>query len=215
MSCIRIRKAAVIAALAGAATMFAVAASATAPEGFFELKNRVEYTLAEVPDAEREATLKALAEEMNTLAEQHPDNAEVLVWQGLVLAAYAGERRSFGALGDAKAARRALERAIKLDPKGNNGSAYVTLGILYARVPGGLISFGDSEKADRMFQRALEIRPDGIDVNYYYATILADEDRTQAAREHARRAVNGTPRPARQDSDEALREDARSLLDTL
>lgn len=211
----RIRKAAMITALASAVTVFAVAASGDEPDGFFALKNRVEYTLADVPDKEREATLKSLVDDVNALAEKHPDNAEVLVWQGVVLAAYAGERGGLGALGDAKAARQALERAIKLDPGGNNGSAYVTLGLLYARAPGGLVSFGDSDKADRMFQRALDIRPDGIDVNYYYATFLADEGRTKAAREHARRAVNGTARKARQDSDETLRADARSMLNTL
>ncbi|SHM01567.1 tetratricopeptide repeat protein [Vreelandella subglaciescola] len=214
-----IQKTAMATALAGVVALSSLTLSSAAfgddPSGFFELKNRVEYTLAEVPEGQREATLKALVEDVNALAEKHPDNAEVLVWQGLVLAAYAGERGGLGALGDAKAARQALERAIQLDPDGNNGSAYVTLGILYARVPGGLVSFGDSDKADQMFQRALAVRPDGIDVNYYYATFLADEDRTQAARQHAQQAVNGTAREARRDSDETLRDDARSLLETL
>lgn len=66
-----------------------------------------------------------------------------------------------------------------------------------------------------MFQRALEIRPDGIDVNYYYAAFLKEEGKEQAAREHAQRAVNGTARDNRQASDEALRRDAEELLDQL
>jgi Tfp pilus assembly protein PilF len=78
-----------------------------------------------------------------------------------------------------------------------------------------LISFGDSDTAEEMFQRALEIRPDGIDVNYYYAAFLQEEGNTQAAREHAHRAVNGTAREGRQASDEALRRDAQAMLDAL
>ncbi|MGM0855937.1 MAG: TRAP transporter TatT component family protein [Pseudomonadota bacterium] len=181
----------------------------------FSLKNRWEHTVTEMPESQREAALSGLAEEISQLAEQHSDQAEVLVWKGVVLAAFARERGGLGALGDAKEARNTLERAIEIDPDGNNGSAYVTLGALYDRVPGGLISFGDSDTAEEMFQRALEIRPDGIDVNYYYAAFLQEESNSQAAREHAQRAVNGTAREGRQASDEALRQDAQAMLDAL
>ena len=77
------------------------------------------------------------------------------------------------------------------------------------------MGFGNSATAERMFQRALQIRPDGIDVNYYYATFLEDEGRRDEAREHAQRAVDGTAREDRQASDEALREQARALLSQL
>lgn len=214
-----IRRMAMTTTLAGAVTLASMAWAGVAQgdetSDLFALQNRVEYVLAEAPEDEREAALSELADDARALAEKQPDNAELLVWKGLVLASYAGERGGLGALGDAKAARKSLERAIKIDPEGNNGSAYVTLGVLYHRVPGGLIAFGDSDKADRMFQRALEIRPDGIDVNYYYASFLDEEGRREEAREHARKAVNGTARDAREASDESLREDARELLDSL
>jgi len=131
----------------------------------FSLQQRWENTVTQIPANQREDALKTLAEEAEALAGQHSDEADVLVWQGIVLAAYARERSGLGALGDAKAARNVLERAITIDPEGYQGSAYVTLGALYDRVPGGLIGFGDSDKAERMFQRALEIRPTGIDVH--------------------------------------------------
>ena len=86
---------------------------------------------------------------------------------------------------------------------------------LYDRAPGRPLGFGNSDSAERMFQRALEIRPDGIDVNYYYAAFLKEEGNEQAAREHAQRAVNGTARDNRQVSDEALRRDAEALLKQL
>ena len=149
------------------------------------------------------------------MVEEHQDEADVLVWQGIILASYARERGGLGALGTAGDARDALEKAIEIDPQGLNGSAYVTLGALYDRAPGRPLGFGNSETAERMFQRALEIRPDGIDVNYYYAAFLKEEGNEQAAREHAQRAVNGNARENRQVSDEALRRDAETLLNQL
>lgn len=190
--------------------------SVSAYEGeVFSLKNRWEHTVTEMSANERESTLKALASEAEQLASQHSDQADVLIWQGIILASYARERGGLGALGTAGDARDVLERAIELDPQGGNGSAYVTLGALYDRAPGRPLSFGNSDTAERMFQRALEIRPDGIDVNYYYAAFLQEEGNTQAAREHAQRAVEGTARESRQASDEALRRDAEKLLSEL
>ena len=190
--------------------------TATAFEGeLFSLKNRWEHTVTDMPANERESTLKALAGEVEQLVEEQQDEADVLVWQGIILASYARERGGLGALGTAGDARDALEKAIEIDPQGLNGSAYVTLGALYDRAPGRPLGFGNSETAERMFQRALEIRPDGIDVNYYYAAFLKEEGNEQAAREHAQRAVNGNARESRQVSDEALRRDAETLLNQL
>lgn len=190
--------------------------TATAFEGeLFSLKNRWEHTVTDMPANERESTLKALAGEVAQLAEQHGDEADVLVWQGIILASYARERGGLGALGTAGDARDALEKAIEIDPQGLNGSAYVTLGALYDRAPGRPLGFGNSETAEHMFQRALEIRPHGIDVNYYYAAFLKEEGNVQAAREHAQRAVNGNARENRQVSDAALRRDAETLLNQL
>ena len=190
--------------------------TATAFEGeLFSLKNRWEHTVTELPANERENTLKALAGEAEQLADQYNDEADILVWQGIILASYARERGGLGALGTAGDARDVLEQAIELDPQGSNGSAYVTLGALYDRAPGRPLGFGNSDTAERMFQRALEIRPDGIDVNYYYAAFLKEEGNEQAAREHAQRAVNGTARDNRQVSDEALRRDAEAMLSQL
>ncbi|PRY72744.1 hypothetical protein [Halomonas ventosae] len=160
----------------------------------------------------REAALASLAEESASLAESHPRQSRVLVWRGIILASHAREAGGLAALGSAKEARRLLERAVELDPDGHNGSAWVTLGALYHRAPGWPVAFGDAETADQMFRRALAIRPQGIDVNYYYAAFLDDEERRGEARAHARRAVDGQARKARRASDEALREQARALL---
>ncbi|MDC8803592.1 hypothetical protein PRZ61_09075 [Halomonas pacifica] len=156
--------------------------------------------------------LAALAERAETLVGEYPEAAELLTWQGIILASEARERGGLSALSRARSAREALERAVELDPQGLNGSAYVTLGALYDRVPGGLIGFGDDDTAEAMFQRALAIRPQGIDVNFYYAEFLVESGRQDEAIAHARRALEGEARAERQASDEALRTQARALL---
>jgi len=181
----------------------------------FSLRHRWERVTTEVAPARREAALASLAEESAELAESHPQQSRVLVWRGIILASHAREAGGLSALGSAKEARKLLERAVELDPEGHNASAWVTLGALYHRAPGWPVAFGDAETADQMFQRAQAIRPQGIDVNYYYAAFLLDEGRDDEAREHARRAVEGQAREARVASDEALREEARALLERL
>jgi len=191
-------------------------AAAHAWEGRVEgMKNHWERVITEQPEGERDAGLKALAGQAERLVAEHPNAATPRVWQGIIEASWARERSGLGALSSAKSAREALERAVELDPEGHNGSAWVTLGALYHRAPGWPVAFGDAETAERMFQRALSIRPQGIDVNYYYAAFLKDEGRHRQAREHARRAVEGEAREARQASDEALRIEARALLTRL
>ncbi|MDR5904275.1 TRAP transporter TatT component family protein [Franzmannia qiaohouensis] len=179
------------------------------------LKSEWESVTTELRGGERRDALSRLADQAEALAGRHANQAEVLVWQGIILASYARERSGLGALGSARSARDALERAVELDPQGGNGSAYVTLGALYDRAPGRPLGFGNSNTAEQMFQRALEIRPDGIDVNFYYAAFLHEEGRLDEAREHAQRAVEGEARPDREASDEALRVEARTLLSRL
>lgn len=179
------------------------------------LKNRWERIVTEHPEGERREALKALAGQAERVVEANPDEAMPLVWHGIIEASHARERSGLGALSSARSARDSLERAIELDPQGGNGSAYVTLGALYDRAPGRPLGFGNSETAQRMFDRALRIRPEGIDVNFYYAAFLAEEGRLDEAREHARRAVEGQAREGRTASDEALREEARALLERL
>ncbi|QJQ95229.1 MULTISPECIES: hypothetical protein [Halomonadaceae] len=184
-------------------------------EALSSLKERWEHIVTEMPSSQRRSALESLSGEASSLAGAHSSEADAWLWKGIVLASHAQERGGMGALGLARDARDALERAIRLDPRGDNGSAYVTLGALYDRVPGRPLGFGNSNTAEQMFRQALEIRPGGIDVNYYYAVFLEDEGRTGEARKHASRAVEGLAREQRERSDESLREEARRFLATL
>ncbi|OUE37117.1 hypothetical protein BZY95_21575 [Billgrantia desiderata SP1] len=205
-----------LAAALGTALLIAPFTVAQAWESEVEaLKQRWEQITTLRAEGQRRHSLKSLSDEAERLVQANPGEAQPLIWYGIIEASHARERSGLGALGSARSARDALERAIEIDPQGGNGSAYVTLGALYDRAPGRPVGFGSSATAERMFQRALQIRPDGIDVNYYYATFLEDEGRRDEAREHAQRAVDGTAREDRQASDEALREQARALLSQL
>ncbi|MEQ6889818.1 TRAP transporter TatT component family protein [Halomonas sp. CS7] len=207
----------VLAAVLGPALLAASLAQAqTSPQTWdhevSELRHRWEQITTEMPEDRRESALESLADESSALAEAYPRQSPVLVWRGIVLASHARAAGGLSALGSAKQAREVLERAVELDPEGHHGSTWVTLGALYDRAPGWPVAFGDAETAERMFQRALSIRPEGIDVHFYYAAFLEDEGRSDEAREHARRAIEGTARATRPLSDEALRDDARALL---
>ncbi|MCK2184394.1 hypothetical protein [Halomonas getboli] len=188
-------------------------AQSQAPQDeLFSLRSRWEHTTTAMPEARRVAALESLAAEAKALTESHPEGAEASVWHGIILASLARESGGLDALGAAKEARRVLESALEQDPRGLQGSAYVTLGALYDRAPGWPVAFGDEETAERMFRRAEEIRPEGIDVNVYYAAFLEDEGRDAEALAHARRALNGVPREGREASDAALRDEARAMV---
>lgn len=161
-----------------------------------------------------DAQLKAfedLADEADALARSQPDDPHVLTAQGVVLASFAKAKGGLGALDLAKRARAALEKAISLDPQGENGSAYVTLGALYQHAPGWPIAFGDSDKARELLHKAVSIRPDGIDTNFYYAQFLEEQGEDAEALTYAKRAVDGQSRAGRP-SDEALRQEAERWL---
>ena len=205
-----------LAATLGVGLMLAPLTAAMAWESDVEaLQQRWEQITTQQAEGERRGALKTLSERAERLVEANPDVAQPLIWYGIIEASHARERSGLGALSSARSARDALERAVEIDPQGGNGSAYVTLGALYDRAPGRPIGFGNSDTAERMFQQALKIRPDGIDVNFYYAAFLVEEGRQAEAREHAQRAIDGTAREGREASDEALREEARALLTQL
>lgn len=188
-----------------------VAHAQQAGTSLFSLMQRwsnVEYQMQ--GDAQTQA-FDSLAGEVNALAEAQPGSASVLTAQGVILASYAKSKGGFGALELAKQARTALERAIELDPRGEDASAFVTLGALYQHVPGWPIAFGDEDRARELLRRAVEIRPNGIDTNFYYAQYLEDQGQRAEALTYAQRAVDGVARE-RRNSDEVLRRDVEQWL---
>jgi Tfp pilus assembly protein PilF len=85
---------------------------------------------------------------------------------------------------------------MRLDENALSGSAMTSLGVLYHKLPGWPISFGNDKKAEKLLKHALEINPDGIDPNYFYAGFLFDNGKYEQALKFAKKALDA---PARAD----------------
>lgn len=200
--------------------MFALAAGATpalpatdVTDGVVELQHEWEVIRYQTPEKAREKHFEALAAKARALAEAHSGSAEPLVWEGIILSSWAGEKGGLGALGLVKQARARYEEAIAIKPEALDGSAYNSLGVLYYKVPGWPLGFGDKDKARGLLQKALSINPQGIDPNYFYAEYLIESGNATQAEPYLEQALKAPPRPGRQVSDAGRREEARVLLD--
>jgi tetratricopeptide (TPR) repeat protein len=149
----------------------------------------------------RAQAFDALEKRAEAFTQQHPGRAEALIWEGIIESSYAGAKGGLGALGLAKAARGNLEKALEIDPGALDGSAYTSLGTLYARVPGFPVGFGDDDKARKLLLKALELNPDGIDPNYFYADFLYEEGQYAEAFKYLQKAAKAPPRPGREAAD--------------
>lgn len=165
------------------------------------------------PAAERVRLFEDLAAKAHRLSEAQPQRSEPLVWEGIVVSSLAGEKGGLGALGLVKKAKSLYEDAIRIEGSVLDGSAYNSLGVLYYKVPGWPIGFGDKAKARELLQKALAISPNGIDANYFYGEYLVETGRRGDAVAYLERALAAPARPGRQVADEGRRAEARELLE--
>ncbi|MBX3609643.1 MAG: hypothetical protein KF871_07065 [Hydrogenophaga sp.] len=166
----------------------------------------------QAPAKEREKrfeTLSAKAHEASTL---YAGRSEPLVWEGIILSSWAAERGGLGALSLVKQARSLYEKAIDIDGKALDGSAYASLGVLYHKVPGWPIGFGDKAKAEALIKQALALNPNGIDPNFFYADLLADTGRAEQAMPYLERALAAPARPGRELADAGRRDEVKALM---
>ena len=206
-----IRKLLLIFALAAGASPALPATDVT--EGVVELQHEWEVIRYQTPEQARERHFEALAAKARTLVEAHSGRAEPLVWEGIILSSWAGEKGGLGALGLVKQARARYEEAIAIKPEALEGSAYNSLGVLYYKVPGWPLGFGDKDKARELLQKALSINPQGIDPNFFYAEYLIEAGQAAQAEVYIEQALKAPPRPGRQVSDAGRRAEARALLE--
>lgn len=178
-----------------------------------QLQHDWEVIRYQTPSAERAKGFEALASRAHKVSEAHPSRGEPLVWEGIIVSSWAGEKGGLGALGLVKQAKKLYEAAIRIDAKVLDGSAYNSLGVLYYKVPGWPIAFGDKAKADELLHQALAINPDGIDTNFFYGEFLLENDRAAEALTYLERALQAPPRPGRQVADAGRREEARRLIE--
>ena len=102
--------------------------------------------------------------------------AHPIVWIGIIISEQASLANDNGsplkALELAKRARDILEKVEKTAPVTMDAGAPTTLGVLYDRVPGFPIGFGDKARARHYLEEAIRSAPNGLDANYFYGDFL-------------------------------------------
>jgi len=192
-----------------------MAASSNLDESIAEVGHRWAKINYQTPDTEKEAAFNSLIVQVEQVSQSFPGKAEPLIWQAIVLSSAAKVEGGLGGLGKAKNARDLLLTAERISPAALNGSVYNSLGSLYSKVPGWPIGFGDKKKAKEYFDKALAINPNGIDPNYFYGDLLADQGEYARAVDFLRRALGAPPRPGREDADIGRRQEVSRLLESI
>jgi tetratricopeptide (TPR) repeat protein len=156
--------------------------------------------------------LDKLAQQAAALVHKYPGRAEPLVWQGIVTSEQANRANFFHKLGLATQARDILARAYSMDPKAANGGGAMSLGVLYYKVPGSPLGFGDKEKARKLLREALAIDPGGLDSNYFYGDFLYDQGDSAGAKSFLLKALRAPHDPSRPTWDAGRRREVQALL---
>ncbi len=146
------------------------------------------------------------------VVEKYPGRAEPLIWEGIVTSEEAGMAGSLSALGYAKGARAVLEQAYEKDPAALDAGAPTSLGVLYSRVPGWPIGFGDNDKARELLTQAVSLAPNGMDANYFYADFLMTQHEYAAAYKVLKHALSLPPQKNRPLWDKNRRVVIRELM---
>jgi tetratricopeptide (TPR) repeat protein len=166
----------------------------------------------ELPEGQRTAAFEKLAAQASTFTQERQSVAQAWIWSGIVTSSWAGAQGGLGALSKVKDAKVDLEKAIAIDPKALQGSAYTSLGALYDRVPGWPLGFGDSDKAQQLLEIALRMNPNGIDSLYFWGDHLYRQKRYAEAKAALQKALLAAPRPGRETADAGRRKEIETLL---
>ncbi|HSQ95035.1 MAG TPA: tetratricopeptide repeat protein [Croceibacterium sp.] len=156
--------------------------------------------------------LDRLAQQAAMLVKKYPGRAEPLIWQGIVTSEQANRANIFHKLGLATRARDILTKAYSINPKAEDGGAAMTLGVLYYKVPGSPIGFGDDQKAKKLLKEALAVDPNGLDANYFYGDFLYDQGDKVGAKSYLQKALRAPHDPSRPAWDSGRRREVQALL---
>lgn len=166
----------------------------------------------QTPESARLKRFEALSAKAHSVSQTFAGRSEPLVWEGIIVSSLANEKGGLGALSLAKQAKAMYEQAIALRGDALDGSAYGSLAVLYYKVPGWPLGFGDKARAEELLKKALSLNPTGIDPNYFYADYLVEVGRGAEATPYLERALAAPPRPGREVADTGRREEVRQLL---
>jgi tetratricopeptide (TPR) repeat protein len=166
----------------------------------------------EAPRNQRAARYKDLLDRVRVLKAQHPDRAEPMIVEGIILCTYSAAALGLDTLDMLEQARTILQKSIAIDPPALEGAAFVTLGNLYRRLPGWPVLFGDKQLARQYFESGVKLYPNGIDTNYFYGDYLLEEGDTVRARAYLEKASQAPIRPSLKISDEQLKKETDQAL---
>ena len=147
-----------------------------------------EHVKLQVSDRDdQEKQMASLAQRAGQIAKQYENIPDPIVWVGIITSEQASLANDNGspikALQFAKRARDLLEEVEKTSPETMDAGAPTTLGVLYDRVPGFPIGFGDKARARYYLQEAIRSAPNGLDANFFYGDFLFKlGERSEAAK---------------------------------
>lgn len=161
-----------------------------------------EHIKFEVADKDlQEKQMAALADRAASIVQQYPGRPETAIWLGILISEQASMASENGsplkALSYAKRAREILEPIAKQYPAALDAGAPTSLGVLYYRVPGFPLAFGDKTKAKQLLEEAVKYAPDGLDANYFYGDFLYEQKDYAAAGKVFKHALTTPAHPER------------------
>tara|TARA_R110000737_G_scaffold317535_1_gene328241 strand:+ start:10754 stop:11473 length:720 start_codon:yes stop_codon:yes gene_type:complete len=138
-------------------------------------------------DDQEDAFMKLIVQ-AKMVTSNYPKQADAWTWSGIIKSSFSEVSSGLNTLLYAKSAKKDFEQAIALNPKILAGSAYISLGVLYHKMPGWPIAFGDDDEAEVLLIKGLENDPNGKVSNFFYGEFLFDEDKYHQAKRHLLRA---------------------------
>jgi tetratricopeptide (TPR) repeat protein len=166
-------------------------------------------------DGERKEKMAPVGAKADQLVKRYPGRVEALIWDGIVTSDRASLTWGLTALNLATRARDLLLEAEKLDPKAVDAGAPTSLGVLYYRVPGFPVGWGDTNKARHYLEEAVKNAPNGRDAHYFYADFLYEQGEYKQAEEVVKTALALPHHPERPIWDKYFPKVIESLLEKI
>lgn len=174
---------------------------------------KLKFTMREGP--KQTQLMDQLGQVADQLPAKYPSSAEAYIWDGIITSERASMASAFSALGLAKQARALLEKAYAIDAKALDAGAATSLAVLYYRVPGFPIGFGDTKKARALLEEATSTAPQSLDAQYFYGDFLVSQHEYSHARQVLELALTLPPDADRPLWDSNRRLVIKHLLDTI
>jgi len=156
--------------------------------------------------------LDKLAHDAAALLARYPGTAEPPVWQGTLTSQQANRANIFHKLGPGQKALDFTAKASALHPQPAHGGGAMSLGVLYYKVPGSPLGFGDKNRAQQLLKEALALDPNGLDANYFYGDYLLDQSDKAGARSYLQKALKAPHDASRPAWDAGRRREVQALL---